>query len=238
MQTSIELCGITLDVVRKDIRNVHLSVHPPSGRVTIAAPQRMSLDTLRLFAIGKLGWIRQQQRDLRGQERESRREYLDRESHYVWGKRYLLKLIEHEAAPEVHLSHSRLVLRMRPGTEEAAREAILAGWYRQQLKAAAAPLIAAWQPPLKVTVRGFYVQQMKTRWGSANPAAATIRLNTELAKKPVECLEYIVLHEMAHLVEPTHGPRFVVLMDRCMPGWRERRKLLNALPARHERWNY
>ena len=238
MQTSIELCGITLDVVRKDIRNVHLSVHPPSGRVTIAAPQRMSLDTLRLFAIGKLGWIRQQQRDLRGQERESRREYLGRESHYVWGKRYLLKLVEHEAAPNAHLSHSRLVLHMRSGTEEAAREAILAGWYRQQLKAAAAPLIAAWQPRLNVTVRGFYVQQMKTRWGSANPAAATIRLNTELAKKPVECLEYIVLHEMAHLVEPTHGPRFVVLMDRCMPGWRERRKLLNALPARHERWNY
>lgn len=238
MQTAIELGDITLDVVRKNIRNVHLSVHPPSGRVTIAAPQRMSLDTLRLFAIGKLGWIRQQQRDLRGQERESRREYLDRESHYVWGKRYLLKLVEHDAAPNVHLSHSRLVLHMRPGTDEAARATVLAGWYRQQLKAAAAPLIAAWQPPLKVTVRGFHVQQMKTRWGSANPVARTIRLNTELTKKPVACLDYIVLHEMAHLVEPTHGPRFVALMDRCMPGWRETRKLLNDLPARHERWNY
>lgn len=238
MQTSIELGGITLDVVRKDIRNVHLSVHPPSGRVTIAAPQRMNLDTLRLFAIGKLGWIRQQQRDLRGQERESRREYLDRESHYVWGKRYLLKLVEVEAAPAVQLSHSRLALRVRPGADEAARAAVLSGWYRQQLKAAAAPLIATWQPRLKVTVNRVHVQQMKTRWGSANPSARTIRLNTELAKKPVACLEYIVLHEMAHLIEPTHGPRFVALMDRCMPGWRETRKLLNELPARHEHWNY
>ena len=238
MQTSIELGDITLDVVRKNIRNVHLSVHPPSGRVSIAAPQRMSLDTLRLFAIGKLGWIRQQQSDLRGQERESRREYLDRESHYVWGKRYLLKLVEVEAAPEVQLSHARLVLQVRPGTDEAAREAILAGWYRQKLKAAIAPRIAAWQPRLKVMVSGFYVQQMKTRWGSANPAARTIRLNTELAKKPVDCLDYIVLHEMAHLLEPTHGPRFVALMDRCMPDWRKTRKLLNALPARHERWIY
>ena len=238
MPVTIELGGITLDVVRKDIRNVHLSVHPPTGRVTIAAPTRMSLDTLRLFAIGKLGWIRQQQKTLREQPRDSQREYLDRESHYVWGKRYLLKLVEEEAAPGVQLGHSRLVLRVRPGTDEAAREAVVAGWCRQLVKTAVPPLVAAWEQRLKVDVGGFYVQQMKTRWGSCNPAARTIRLNTELAKKPAACLEYIVLHEMVHLLEPTHGPRFVALMDRFMPGWRDTRNLLNQLPARHERWNY
>lgn len=238
MPVSIELGGITLDVVRKDIKNVHLSVHPPTGRVRIAAPQRMSLETLRLFAIGKLGWIRQQQKTMREQERESPREYLDRESHFVWGKRYLLKLVEVEAAPGVELQHSRLVLRVRPGTDQRARDAIVAGWYRQLLRAAVPPLIAAWEQRLKVTVNGFYVQQMKTRWGSCKPAAGTIRLNTELAKKPRECLDYVVLHEMAHLIEPAHGPRFVALMDRHMPGWPGTRKLLNQLPARHERWDY
>ena len=238
MPAAIELAGITLDVVRKDIRNVHLSVHPPTGRVTIAAPTRMSLDTLRLFAIGKLGWIRRQQKTLREQPRDSQREYLDRESHYVWGRRYLLKLVEEDAAPGVQLGHSRLILRIRPGTDDSAREAVVAAWYRRLIRTAAPPLIARWASRLNVTVDGFFVRQMKTRWGSCNPAARTLRVNTELAKKPADCLEYIVLHEMVHLLEPTHGPQFVTLMDRHMPGWRDTRNVLNQLPARHERWNY
>ena len=127
---------------------------------------------------------------------------------------------------------------VRPGTDETAREEVVAGWYRQLLKTAVPPLIEAWEPRLKVKVSGFYVQQMKTKWGSCNPSSGTIRLNTELAKKPKECIEYIVVHEMIHLIEPTHGPRFIALMDRFMPAWRETRELLNRLPARHERWNY
>ena len=238
MRTTLELGGITLGVLKKDIKNVHLSVYPPIGRVRISAPLRMSLDTIRLFAISKLGWIKQQQRKLREQERETEREYLDRESHYVWGRRYLLKVREAEAGPDVQIKYGALLLRVRPGANERTREAVVADWYRQLLKAALPPIIAAWEPRLEVTVNEFYVQHMKTKWGSCNPAARTIRLNTELARKPKECLEYIVVHEMVHLLEPTHSPRFLALMDRFLPSWRNTRELLNRLPARHERWSY
>ena len=238
MVTQIELGGIVLDVIKKDIKNIHLSVYPPSGKVRLSAPARMNLDTIRLFAISKLGWIRQQQKKLCEQERESQREYLDRESHYVWGRRVLLKLVEMDIAPSVQLRHSKLLVHVRPGTDEATREAVVANWYRQLLKTAVPPLIETWELRLNVTVRGFFVQQMKTKWGSCNPSSGTIRLNTELAKKPRECVEYIVVHEMIHLIEPTHGPRFIALMDRFMPAWRNTRELLNRLPARHERWNY
>ena len=238
MVTQIELGGVVLDIVKKDIQNIHLSVYPPTGRVRLAVPARMKLDTIRLFAISKLGWIKRQQQKLREQERESPREYLDRESHYVWGRRVLLKLVEADAPASVQLRHSRLLLSVRPGTGAADREAIVSNWYRQILKAEVPALIAAWAPRLRVEVNGFYVQQMKTKWGSCNPVAGTIRLNTELAKKPRVCLEYIVVHEMSHLIEPTHGAKFVALMDRYMPPWRETRALLNSLPARHERWGY
>lgn len=237
MVTQIELGGVVLDVVKKDIKNIHLSVYPPTGRVRIAAPARMKLDTIRLFAISKLGWIRQQQQKLREQERESPREFIDRESHHVWGRRVLLKLAEADAPASVQLRHSKLMVSVRPGTGVAAREAIVASWFRQQLKTEVPSLIAAWEPRLNVEVNGFYVQQMKTKWGGCNPRARTLRLNTELAKKPKACLEYIVVHEMSHLLEPTHGTRFVALMDRFMPDWRETRALLNGLPARHERWD-
>ncbi len=236
MVTQIELGGVVLDVIKKDIKNIHLSVYPPTGRVRLAAPARMNLDTIRLFAISKLGWIKQQQKKLREQPRESRREYIDRESHHVWGRRVLLNLVELDGPASVQLRHSKLLLSVRPGTDEAAREAILAGWYRQILKAEVAPLIAAGERRLNVAVAGFYVQQMKTKWGSCNPTARTLRLNTELAKKPKECVAYIVVHEMCHLVEPTHGPRFLALMDQVMPAWRDTRALLNSLPARHEDW--
>lgn len=238
MPTTIELGETTLDVVRKDIKNVHLSVYPPTGTVRISAPTRMNLATIRLFAISKLGWIRQQQKALREQEREGQREYLDRESHYVWGKRYLLKLVEEDAAPSLQIRHSRLLLHVRPSSGVPLREEVVSSWYRQLLRDAVPSLIKAWEPRLKVTVAGFYVQQMKTRWGSCNPTARTLRLNTALATKPRECLEYLVVHEMTHLLEPTHGPRFISLMDRIMPHWRDTRELLNRLPARHERWNY
>jgi len=238
MSTSLELGEITLDVVRKDIKNVHLSVYPPAGRVRISAPLRMSLDAIRLFAISKLGWIRQQQKKLREQERESQREYLDRESHHVWGRRVLLKVLEGDAAPSVQLQHATLLLRVRPGSDETTRETVVAGWYRQLLKTAVPSLIEAWGPRLKVRVDRFFVQQMRTKWGSCNPTSRTIRLNTELAKKPRECLEYIVVHEMVHLLEPTHSFRFTGLLDRFMPQWPHYRDILNRLPVRHERWGY
>lgn len=238
MATRLQLGDIAVDVVLKDIKNVHLSVYPPLGQVRISAPRRMSLDTIRVFAISKLEWIKRQQRTLREQERETPREYLDRESHFAWGKRYLLTVVEDDAAPVVELQHNRMVLRVRPGTDEARREAIVAEWYREQVKQAAPPLIARWEPLLGVRVRRFFVQRMKTKWGGCTPAASSIRLNAELAKKPRECLEYLIVHEMTHLLEPTHNARFIGLMDRFLPDWRHRRDLLNQLPLRHEQWRY
>ena len=229
---------IPVDVELKDIKNIHLSVYPPNGAVRVSAPSRMSLDTIRVYAISKLGWIKQQQKKLRAQEREPPREYLERESHYVWGRRYLLHVAECDGPPLVALKHRTMVLRLRPGADEAKMQAVVDDWYRTELRKAAVPLIAKWAPVLGVTVDRFFVQHMKTKWGSCNTATHCIRLNTELAKKPRPCIDYIVLHEMAHLIVPTHGPKFVALMDRFMPNWRAIRDLLNSLPARHEHWDY
>lgn len=234
----VQLGNIAVDVTLKDIKNVHLSVYPPNGRVRIAAPMRMSLDTIRIFAISKLGWIKQQQKKLREQERETPREYLNRESHYLWGKRYLLSVREENGGTSIELRPRRIVLRMRPGTSEEKKQALFEEWYREQLRAAVLPLLAKWQPLMGVTVNRVFVQRMKTKWGSCNSTARHIRLNTELAKKPSECLEYIVVHELAHLIEPTHTRRFIALMDRFMPRWQFYRQVLNRLPVRHESWSY
>jgi predicted metal-dependent hydrolase len=238
MHTRIQLGGIGVDIVRKDIKNVHLSVHPPTGRVRIAAPERMSLNTVRVFAISKLPWIRRQQRKLLEQERETRREYLDRESHYVWGTRYLLKVIEADQAPSVELSAGRMILSVRPGTDATKRQAILEEWHREQLKNAVPPLIEKWERMMGVAVQRFFVQRMKTKWGSCNHRMGSIRLNTDLARKTSECLEYIVVHEMAHLLESTHNEHFIALMDHFMPKWQHYREALNRLPVRHECWDY
>jgi hypothetical protein len=238
MSTTIQLGNIVVDVVLKDIKNVHLSVYPPTGKVRISAPARMKVDTIRLFAISKLGWIKQQQQKLREQEREPPREFLGRESHYVWGKRYLLEVIEQEAAPAVELKHRTMLLRIRPGSGEERKQDILDEWYRDQVRIAGQPLIVKWEPLLGVRVSGFIVRKMKTKWGSCSPGFKTIRLNTELAKKPAECLEYILVHEMVHLLEPTHNRRFVALMDQFMPRWQLYRETLNRLPVRHEHWVY
>jgi predicted metal-dependent hydrolase len=238
MFTQIELGDIKVDVVFKDIKNVHLSVHPPNGQVRIAAPTRMSPDTIRVFAISKLSWIRQQQEKILAQERETPREYLNRESHYLWGKRYLLDVVEENTRPEVELKHGKMILRVRPGTDESRRQEIVEEWYRAQLKQAVTPLITKWEPLIGVKVERLFVQRMKTKWGSCSPKSRNIRLNTDLAKKPHECLEYILVHEMVHLLEPTHNARFVSLMDSFVPKWQFYREALNRLPVRHEHWDY
>jgi predicted metal-dependent hydrolase len=238
MAMKIQLGNIEADVVWKDIKNVHLSVHPPLGRVRIAAPSRMNLDTIRVFAISKLAWIKQQQKKLLEQERETQREFLERESHYLWCKRYLLSVMERDEAPSIVLKHSKMLLTIRPGTDVAKRQEIIDHWYRDQIKQAVPELIAKWEPLMGVRVARFFVQRMRTRWGSCNPTTASIRLNTDLAKKPRECLEYIVVHEMVHLLEPTHNARFVALMDRFIPSWQHHRQALNRLPVRHEEWRY
>lgn len=238
MVTRFSLGALEVDVVLKNIKNIHLSVYPPDGKVRVAAPSRMSLDTIRVFTISKLDWIKKQQTKLREQERETQREYLERESHYLWGKRYLMRVVEQDAGLRVELEHRRLLLFIRPGSGEGKRQEVVDQWYRGQLKAAATPLIRRWEKRLGVEIDRFFVQRMKTRWGSCNHASRTIRLNTDLAKKPKACLEYIVAHELAHLIEPTHNARFVAIMDNFMPKWRLYREHLNRLPVSHEEWEY
>jgi predicted metal-dependent hydrolase len=238
MGTQFELGNIVVEVVLKDIKNIHLSVYPPNGRVRISAPRRMDLETIRVFAISRLAWIRQAQKKLKEQARETPREYLERESHYVWGRRYLLKVVEVDAVPSVELKHSRMVLSLRPGADEKKRQAVVEEWYRAQLRQASAPLIAQWESRLGAKVARIYVQHMKTKWGSCNPRRASIRLNTDLAKKPRECLEYILVHEMAHLLEPSHNARFVALLDRYLPNWKLLRDELNRWPLGHVTWDY
>lgn len=233
-----QLGDIVVDVVQKDIKNLHLSVHPPAGKVRIAAPVRMDLDTIRVFAITKLAWIKSQQKKLREQQRETPREYLDRESHYVWGKRYLLKLVEKDVAPSVELKHNKMILQSRPAASHEKRQEILDAWYREQLKEVVPELIAKWEKTVGVKAGKFFVQKMKTKWGSCSPVRKNIRLNTDLAKKPLQCLEYILAHELTHLLERNHNDHFVALMDAHMPQWRQYREMLNSLPLAHQEWVY
>ena len=238
MPESIDLGGIAAEVIRKRIKHVHLSVYPPAGRIRISAPEHMALDTIRVFAISKLPWIKSQQRKVRAQKREAPRDYIDRESHYLWGKRYLLTVIERDAAPAIDLQHKRIVLGVRPGTSTERREELLDAWYREQLKMALPPLRQKWEALMNVKASKVFVQRMKTKWGSCNPSSRAIRLNTDLAKKPPECLEYIIVHELAHFIEPSHNARFVSVMNLFMPKWEYFREELNNLPVRHENWDY
>ena len=238
MVTRVVIGDIPVDVVLKDIRNIHLSVHPPAGRVRLSAPVGMDINTLRLYAISRLGWIKKQQRKLCGQERETPREYLNRESHYLWGKRYLLKIVEREAPSAVDVQHSAILLYIRPDASQEKKQSVLDAWYRKQLKAAIPDLIVLWEKRIGVRVNEFGIKKMKTKWGTCNPDARRIWVNLELSKKPKECLEYIVVHEMVHLLENHHNERFMALMDDILPKWRSLRDDLNRLPVKHEEWEY
>lgn len=234
----IKLSEISIDVVQKDIKNIHLSVYPPTGRVRISAPLRFDLDTIRVYAISKLDWIRKQQDKFNKQDREARREFLNRESHYFRGERYLLKIIEQNVPPHVTLKHSEIVISVRPGASLAKKKETLDEWYRSQLKEVLPSLIAKWEKTLGVRVNEFGVKRMRTKWGTCNPVDGRIWVNLELAKKPPEYLEYIVVHEMTHLIERHHNDRFVSIMDKYMPKWRFYRDELNRLPVRHDDWVY
>ena len=230
MEAQIKLGDIVVDVVLKDIKNVNLRVFPPTGRVRITAPRHVTIDTLRVFAVSKLDWIKKQQAKLRNQPRETPRKYVDRESHYVWGKRYLLTVLEADKPALIALQDGRMILRVPPGTNRPKKKALVERWYREQIKMAVPPLLERWQPQIGVKTERFFVRRMKTLWGSCNPKARTIRLNTELAKKPEKYLEYIVVHELAHMQEPSHNARFRALMDRLIPSWRLLRGELNRAP--------
>jgi len=234
----IELGNIIIDVEYKDIKNIHLSVHPPNGKVRISAPRRMELDTIRVFAISKLKWIKKQQDVFKKQVRETQREYLTRESHYFLGKRYLLKVIERDASPKVVLKKTEIQIFVRPDTTSEKRKEILDEWYRLEIKGIATPLIAEWEKKIGVQLQEFGIKRMRTKWGTCNQAAKRIWLNLELAKKPLECIEYIIVHELIHILEPHHKEKFIALMDHHLPKWRFLREELNRLPFSHVDWRY
>jgi predicted metal-dependent hydrolase len=238
MKSLLQVGGIEVEVVLKEIKNIHLSVHPPKGRVTVAAPAYIKLENIRLFVLAKVAWIREQQKRLQLQDRETTRVFLNRESHYVWGERYLLKLVEVEAPPSIELQHGRILFQTRPGTDVIKKQEILDEWYRGLVREAVQAKITKWEKKIGVAVNKVFIQKMKTKWGSCNSVAGNIRLNTDLAKKPSECLEYILVHELLHLIEPSHNDRFIKLMGQVMPKWRSHRQLLNSLPVRNESWLY
>jgi predicted metal-dependent hydrolase len=236
MSETITLGDIAIEVTRKAVRNVHLSVHPPEGRVTLVAPNGTRMEVARAYAIAKLGWILDQQVKLKNQARETPRQFVERESHYLWGRRYLLSVEERAVGPGVKLNHNRIILTVRPGAERAKRAEVMHAWHRSLLHQAVPPLIEKWEGKLGVSVSGYFLQRMKTKWGSCNARAGHIRLNTELVKKPKDLLEYIVVHEMVHLIEPTHSEGFIAMLDEHYPGWREARNDLNELPLAAEDW--
>jgi hypothetical protein len=230
MSKTIHIGEIVVALTRKDVMHAHLSVHPPSGRVTLVAPKGTRPEVARAFAASKLGWIRDQQAKLREQARETPRQFVERESHYLWGRRYLLSVREAEAKPAIRLGHGNITLTMRPGSSRAKREAVVHEWHKSLLHCAVRELIQRLEPQLGVEVGEYFLQRMKTKWGGCNPRARNIRLNTELVKKPKDLLEYVVVHEMLHLLEPTHNERFIALMSQHYPAWREARAELNELP--------
>lgn len=235
----ITVNNVSIDVVRKDIKNIHLAVYPPTGRVRIAAPLLVNEESIRLFAVSKLGWIKRNQRKFVGQDRISFREYKERESHYFQGRRYLLKIIETESPPRIVLkTKTYLEMYARPDSSRMVRHRIMTEWYRTELKRQIPSLIDKWERIIGVKVADCRVKQMKTKWGSCNREKKRIWLNLELAKKPEQCLEYIIVHEMVHFKERNHSDRFLAHMDEYLPGWRKLRAELNRLPVSHSDWSY
>ncbi len=235
----ISVSGIAVEVVRKDIKNLHLGVYPPLGRVRVAAPLVVNDEAVRLAVIDKLGWIKRQRAKFAKQPRQSEREMVNGESHYFLGRRYRLRVHEQDGAARVALRGvASMDLFVRPGASAEKREAVLLDWHRASLRSVIADLLAQWQPELGVQAAHWGIKKMKTKWGSCNVSARRIWLNLELAKKPVQCLEYIVVHELVHLLERNHTERFTALMDRHLPDWRTRREVLNGSPLGHEAWGY
>ncbi|MBF0379171.1 MAG: M48 family metallopeptidase [Desulfamplus sp.] len=226
---------LSIEVVRKNIKNMHLTVHPPNGRVHISAPLRINDEAVRLFAISKIGWIRKHQRNFVEQDRRPPEQYKERESHYFQGRRYLLRIIEHEAPPKVVLKAKTYIeLYVKPDSTKEERQAIINWWYRTELTKLIPPIIEKWEKQICVTVLDWRIKKMKTKWGTCNIAKKRIWLNLELAKKPLHCLEYVVLHEMIHLLERHHNDRFYKFMEHYLPQWKFYRDELNRLPISYE----
>lgn len=231
--------GLRVEVLRKDIKHLHLGVYPPSGRVRVSAPLRTKEDAIRLAVVTRLPWIRKRQRALREQPRQSARDFVTGETHYYRGRAYRLIVVEADGPPSVRLRpNRRLELRVRPGASRRQREAALTRWYRERLREQLEPLVQKLQEKVGVEADEWRIKRMRTRWGACTQQARRIWINLELAKKPPRCLEFIVAHEIVHLIERRHNERFLALMSEAMPDWQSRRTALNQSPLAHELWTY
>jgi hypothetical protein len=236
---NIVINDIEIEVIKKNIKNVHLSVHPPAGRVRLAAPENMDEEAIRLFAISKLSWIKKQRKEFDTQERQSVREFLSGESHYFMGTRYLLNVIESSEKQRVELRNKKYMdLYVRPGQTIEKRERIVSQWYREELKRLIPEYIEKWEDTIGVTVNEWGVKLMKTKWGTCNEQDKRIWINLELAKKNPKCLEYIIVHEMVHLLERNHNDRFKAYMDEFLPNWKSIRDELNEMIYESSQWTY
>jgi len=231
--------GLPVQIVRKDIKNLHLGVYPPHGRVRVAAPLRVSDKAVRLAVISKLGWIKRQQARFDAQPRQSEREMISGESHYFLGRRYRLRFIPSRGPANVIVrSPATIELHARAELTADQREKVLLCWYRERLKEMIPSLVHKWQGNVGVRAQEWAIRKMKTKWGACNAEAGRIWLNLELVKKPVQCLEYIIVHELVHLLERRHNDNFSALMSEFLPQWKSRRAELNAAPLAHETWSY
>ncbi len=239
IQEELKIGDLSIDLIRKDIKNMHLAVYPPTGRIRLAVPTATPEETIRLFAISKIAWLRKHQRNFLAQDRQAPRQYKERESHYFLGKRYLLRITEEDAPPKVIFKTKTYIdLYVRPESTTEQRQSIMNEWYRTELKKLIQPIIEKWEEQIGVTVTNWQVKQMKTKWGTCNIEKKRIWINLELAKKPLHCLEYIIVHEMIHLLERHHNDRFLTLMEKYMPQWKFYKEELNRLPISHGEWTY
>ncbi|MDN7132090.1 SprT family zinc-dependent metalloprotease [Halomonas sp. MC140] len=235
---NIEIGTIAMQLNRKAIKHLHISVLPPDGRVRVSAPTAMSDTSIRMAVISRIPWIKQQQRDFAKQPRQSPREMVNGESHYLWGKSHRLNLVERSGKHAIKASRRKLHLHVNPGTSLENKNRVLTEFYRAELKFRIPELLTYWQDKIGVEASDWGVKKMKTKWGSCNTDAKRIWLNLELAKKPPECLEYILVHELVHLLERHHNDRFMAYMDKYLSNWRERKNLLNSMPLAHNHWLY
>lgn len=235
----LQVGSIEALVVRKRIKNLHLSVLPPLGRVRVTAPLAMKDDAIRALLATRLSWIKKQQTKFEGQERQTRREYVSGESHYFWGKRYRLEVRYENKPSSISLKgKNKIILSVRLHSNRTKRERVMMDWYRKELRAVASVLLVRWQKKIGVQVSGWGIKRMKTRWGTCNHKASRIWLNLELAKKPEHCLNFIIAHEMTHILERNHNDRFKAYMDTFMPRWRQYKDELNQSVLSHEKWSY
>lgn len=235
-KASLTVAGVDVDVVFKDIKNLHIGVYPPMGRVRVAAPERLDEAQVRLAVVRRLPWIKRQRELLQAAQRQSIREMVTGESHYIWGTRHRLKIVEDSVGAHIEMDGNQLVMYISDGMSVERRRSLLDRWHREQLRQAIPDVLAKWEPKVGVTVPKWSIRRMKTKWGSCNRESGHIWFNVELAKKNPESLEYIAIHEMTHLLERGHGDRFTDLMDKFLPDWRVRRDRLNEAPLGNERW--